>query len=211
MRILLVAATQQEIEPYCRDNKHVDILITGVGVPPALYHIQKKILQQPYDLVIQAGIAGSFTEDLEPGKVVVIKQDTFGDIGMEEGGNFTSIYKTGFYAKDEFPFVDGWLVNPNDLLNSFSLPVVKAITVSKVSDSKVQLHQFINSFSPQVESMEGAALHYICLQENRSFLQLRGISNFVGERNKTAWRMKEAIENLNFNLAQIINGLTNNK
>jgi futalosine hydrolase len=30
--------------------------------------------------------------------------------------------------------------------------------------------------------MEGAALHFVCLQEDISFIQLRAISNFVGER-----------------------------
>ena len=45
--------------------------------------------------------------------------------------------------------------------------------------------------------MEGAAFHYVCLQENIPFVQLRAISNFVGERDKSKWLMKEAIENLN--------------
>jgi futalosine hydrolase len=35
-------------------------------------------------------------------------------------------------------------------------------------------------------------------------MQLRTISNFVGERDKTKWKMKEAIEVLNKKLLQIV-------
>ena len=56
--------------------------------------------------------------------------------------------------------------------------------------------------------MEGAAFHYACIQENIAFLQIRSISNFVGERVKTNWKMKEAIESLNENLINIIQKLS---
>jgi futalosine hydrolase len=56
--------------------------------------------------------------------------------------------------------------------------------------------------------MEGAAFHYACLQMNTSFLQLRGISNVVGERDKNKWKMKEAIGNLNNELSKILQVLS---
>ena len=52
--------------------------------------------------------------------------------------------------------------------------------------------------------MEGAAFHYVCLQQKINFLQIRGISNMVGERDKTKWKIKKAIENLNNELLKII-------
>jgi futalosine hydrolase len=52
--------------------------------------------------------------------------------------------------------------------------------------------------------MEGAALHYICLQQKIKFLQLRSISNTVGERDKQKWEMKKATTNLNMELKKII-------
>jgi futalosine hydrolase len=61
-----------------------------------------------------------------------------------------------------------------------------------------------NKFNPVTESMEGAALHYVCLMENIPFSQLRGISNYIGERNKKKWKMKEAILKLNDELIRII-------
>jgi futalosine hydrolase len=52
--------------------------------------------------------------------------------------------------------------------------------------------------------MEGAALHYVCLQMNRPFLQIRAISNYVTPRNRAAWKIGEAVMALN---AQLIDWL----
>jgi futalosine hydrolase len=209
MQILLIAATATEIEPFTGANSRVDTLITGVGVPAAIYHLQKRIHQMDYDFIIQAGIAGSFSNEMALGQVVLVKQDCFADLGIEEKGNYTPIFNTAFADKNEFPFTDGWLMNSDDNLKYIDLPKTKAITVNKVSDSELQKQQFLQIFNADIETMEGAALHYVCLQEQIPFLQIRSISNHVGERDKTKWKIKEAIENLNKELTILINGLTN--
>ncbi|MBL7701217.1 MAG: futalosine hydrolase [Ferruginibacter sp.] len=208
MQILLIAATAPEIEPFTTANSHVDVLITGVGVPSTIYHLQKRIHQVDYDLIVQAGIAGSFNADDTLGKVVLVKQDCFADLGIEEKGNYIPVFNMGFADKDEFPFTNGWLMNMDDNLKYADVPKVKAITVNKVSDSELQKQQFVTNFNADIESMEGAALHYLCLQENIPFIQIRSISNYVGERDKTKWKIKVAIENLNQELTILINELT---
>lgn len=208
MQILLIAATATEIEPFTAANNRVDTLITGVGVPAAIYHLQKRIHQMDYDFIIQAGIAGSFSTDIALGQVVLVKQDCFADVGIEEKENYTPIFNTAFADKDEFPFTNGCLMNADENLKYSNLPKVKAITVNKVSDSELQKQQFVQTFNADIETMEGAALHYVCLQEQIPFLQIRSISNYVGERDKTKWKIKEAIENLNKELTTLINRLT---
>ena len=205
MQILVVAATHHEIAPFIADNKQVDILVTGIGVPATIYQLQKKLYDKQYELVIQAGIAGAFAFNLKLGEVVLIEQDTFADLGMEERENFTSIFNSVFIDENEFPFSKGWLVNKTPLISTLSLSLVKGVTVNKVSDSMVQRQQIIGNFSPQTESMEGAAFHYVCLQEKVPFIQVRSVSNYVGERDKTKWKMKESILNLNEALFEIIN------
>ena len=207
MRILLIAATETEIEPFITENKGVEVLITGVGVPSTLYHLQKKLLQKDTDLVIQAGIAGTFNESFGLGEVVLVKQDTFADLGMEEKEKFTTIFQAGFADKDAFPFNDGWLFNSNTILTRSTLLSVKAITINKISDSLIKRQQAISSFSPQIESMEGAALHYVALQEQIPFLQIRSISNLIGERDKSKWKLKESITNLNVELHKLVDML----
>ncbi len=56
-----------------------------------MYHLQKRLQQIEYDFVIQAGIAGTFTNDINLGETVLVKQDTFGDLGCEEKRIFTSL------------------------------------------------------------------------------------------------------------------------
>lgn len=209
MQILVIAATATEIQPFIAADTNIDVLITGVGVPATIYHLQKRIQQIDYDLIIQAGIAGAFDPQFLLGQTVLVKQDCFADLGIEEKENYTPIFETGFADKNEFPFENGWLFNPSEYILKSDLPKVKAITVNKVSDSELQKQQYIKTFNADIETMEGAVLHYVCLQENIPFLQIRSVSNYVGERDKTKWRLNEAIENLNKILINLINELTN--
>ena len=214
MYILLTAATSFEIDPtlallekseFNFNNHEIEVLITGIGQAAATYILTYNLQNKRPDLVIQAGIAGTFTNELLLGQTVFVKQDAFGDLGMEEKEIFTSVFDAGFANKNNPPFTDGSLINEHPLLDNASLQIVKAVTVNKVSDSLLQKQQLINCFAPQIETMEGAALHYVCLQENVPFIQIRSISNEVGERDKSKWKMKEAIENLNNELQKLIN------
>lgn len=208
MQILVIAATATEIQPFISSTTNTNVLICGVGVPSTIYHLQKRILQVEYDLVIQAGIAGSYNQNIELTKTVMVKEDCFADLGFEENENYIPVFNTELADKNEQPFEEGWLVNRHAHLNKAGLQIVKGITVNKVSDSELQKKQFSNTFAADIESMEGAALHYVCLQEDIPFLQLRSISNYVGERDKTKWMIKEAIENLNSELSKLITQLT---
>jgi futalosine hydrolase len=47
-------------------------------------------------------------------------------------------------------------------------------------------------FDALCESMEGAAAAQICALYGIPFLEVRGISNLVEDRNRAAWRLAEA-------------------
>jgi futalosine hydrolase len=53
------------------------------------------------------------------------------------------------------------------------------------------LHQ---RFGALCESMEGAAAAHVCALHDVPFLEVRGISNLIEDRNRAAWRIKEAAE-----------------
>ncbi len=204
MNILITAATEFELDPFISENKVYDVLITGIGIPATIFHLTKRLCQKKYDLVIQAGIAGTFSEGIKKGTVVLVNKDSFGDIGIEEKKNFNTLFDAGFINKNEFPFTDGWLVNTHEYLSQSSLTLATGITVNKITDDAGKVNQMFNKFQPGIESMEGAALHYVCLLQNAGFLQLRSISNIVGERDKSKWAMKEAIANLNVELKSLL-------
>jgi futalosine hydrolase len=209
MKILVVAATQQEIAPFVRLHNNIEVLICGVGIPSTVYHLTKKLLNENYDLVIQTGIAGKFSKKIKKGEVVAVEQDAFADIGAEENGEFKTIFQLGFGDENKFPFKKGWLVNTSEVLQTSHLKKVKAVTINRIRERKKQTMQLKEIFNADIESMEGAAFHFVCLQQNIPFLQIRSISNKVGERDKTKWKIKEAIENLNLelkNLVELLNG-----
>ncbi len=207
MQILVVAATPFEIAPLLQEHPATEHLITGVGAPVSIYQILRRLHQIDYDLVIQAGIAGSFSPDLPPGEVVLIKNDHFADLGVMEKGHLSSLFDIQLADPDLHPFHQGTLSNPHELLQQFSYKKVNAVTVNLVTDNPIFIGKLMKKYGAQVETMEGAALHYTCLQENIPFLQLRCISNRVGERDKTKWKMNEAVQNLHEALMKILNQL----
>jgi len=197
MQILLAAATEYEIEPFMREHPSADILITGIGVPSTIYHLTRRIHLIDYDIVIQAGIAGTFLPEFELGKVVLVHADTFADIGVKSLDIFSTIFETGLADADHLPYTEGWLINLSPLFESNSYEKVKSITVNMITDNKDDIALMSLKYNAVLETMEGAALHYVCLQEEVPFMQIRAVSNYIGERDKRKWAMKKAIENLN--------------
>lgn len=218
MTCLLTAATAFEIAPFLQHYRnsdvpfyvdiHIDVLITGVGLMPATYTLQKQLQMKKPDLVIQAGIGGSFDRALPLGTVVAVKKDTIADLGVMEKKQFHTVFDMGFAQPDQFPFKKGWLVNPGlHLMKKNSLKKVSAVSVNQITGSAQTARLYADKYKPVVESMEGAALHYVCLMEKIPFLQLRSISNYAGERNKKNWKIKESIASLNNELIRLLNSL----
>jgi futalosine hydrolase len=151
------------------------------------YSLGRHLATNQYDLAINLGIAGSFDRDIALGEVVEIIEDSFSELGAEDGEAFLTIDQLGF---GESAFKPGF-----ELSASFGLRKVSAITVNTVhgnEDSIQNLH-----LSVQLESMEGAAFFYACKQAGVPCLQIRAVSNYVERRNRDAWQIGLAIKNLN--------------
>jgi futalosine hydrolase len=92
------------------------------------------------------------------------------------------------------PFEQGAIVNHHDnLIEAASLPTVSAVSVNEISTHPQKIALFAEKYKASIESMEGAALHYVCALQEIPFIQIRGISNLVGERDKTNWKIPEAL------------------
>jgi futalosine hydrolase len=205
MNILIIAATEMEIKPLMSAYLEADYLITGVGSPATVYHLLKKIASKKYDIVFQIGVAGSFDESIQLGEVVLVKADCFADLGAFENNQFLSLLDLNLNDSDAFPLTKGWL--KNEFEKNLGLKYVKGITINCLTDEANKVSLFKEKYQAEIESMEGAALHFVCLHEQISFLQIRGISNFVGERDKSKWQLKAAIENSNHAALQIIKSI----
>jgi futalosine hydrolase len=215
MDILLLAATNFEIQPtinflsdrdYHIGNNRFDVLIAGIGSMSTAYWLTKTIEKKRPGLIIQAGIGGSFSPDYPPGSLVLVNEEVSGDLGVEENNEFKDVFDMALPQITD-PYTGKALVNNHILLlQQPKLPLVKAVTISEITTRPERIKQLQQKYRPVVESMEGAAFHYIALIEKIPYMQLRAVSNFVGERDKSKWKMKEAIEKLNEKLIQIVSG-----
>ncbi len=206
MKILVVSSTEAEIAPFLSASTGIATLVAGVGVPATVYHLTKKLLTENFDLAIQCGIAGSFSKKLKAGEVVVAQTDAFADLGAEERKKFSDLFALGLLDINDFPFNDGRLVNTSAILSSLPWKKVEAVTVNLVSDRK-RSRQRLRAGGASIESMEGAAFHFVCLQQRLPFIQLRSISNRVGDRDKKNWEIPLAVANLNTALFKLITSL----
>jgi futalosine hydrolase len=211
MNCLVVAATPIEIAPLIGKlpkstgkNKEIDILISGIGLLATTYALQKQISIKRPDLIIQAGVGGCFDKKIALGKVMAIKQDCVADQSVVELKELKTLFDLQLVPADQFPYKKGWLVNPSKGLRKLPVPVVNAISVNEITTDPERVNLYKKLFSPVIESMEGAALHYVCLKEKISFLQLRSVSNYIAERNKKNWKIDKAVTSLNKVLLQVL-------
>lgn len=220
MHYTIVAATLFEIEPlrqyldknfqtsanwtFQKGDNTVQLLITGVGMTATGFALGQYLSQVKTDLIINAGIAGAFDKNLKIGEVVLVEKDRFGDLGVEEAnGRFTDMHELELIPKNDYPYSDGWLINPESASTNF-LKKVSAITINKVHGTEASIEKIQKKYPVNIESMEGAAVHYAALMNKISFLQIRSISNFVEKRNRENWDIPKAIAELNMVLIEMV-------
>ena len=212
MHILLAAATTFEIQPTIDvlgsrqgpASHRFEPLITGVGGLATAWSLMRQIGRSRPDLIVQAGIAGTL-RDRKPGEVFVIGADELADIGVWEEGRFKTLFDLQLTDGNGVPFTDGRLINPYRRLMALpGLEVVDGLTVNEITTNPERIRWYQQNTPAVVESMEGASLHYICLQEHVPFLQLRSVSNMVGVRDKSKWDIRGAIASLNQRLIALL-------
>jgi futalosine hydrolase len=177
MKILIVAATDLELQPvikkltndfgltrdqnnlYHAEGFSVMFLESGVGSMMTAVSLLRSKVPIRFDLWIQIGIAGSFTNELSIGQVVEVTRECFGDLGIEQkDGSFADVFEAGLTRKDLFPFADGTLINP---VPYTSFPKVSGVTVNRVSGTHDTISASINKFGADIETMEGGGF-FLC-------------------------------------------------
>src|SRR6187551_2919899 len=190
MRLLLCAATHFEIEATITFlNNHpefknkIDVLTTGIGLTAATYQLTRRILSDRPRFILQAGICGSLDNYLSPGHMVVVENESIGDLGVMEKEGFSSLFNLGHVQLNEPPWSNGKLSNNISVLKKTGLTIVDGVTINEITTNSERINFY---------------------KEKIPFLQLRAVSNFVGERDKNKWALREAVANLNIELQKIL-------
>ena len=218
MRVFITSATVGEWMPcfsninkfYTEKSKRFKIYFhqSGVGMMATSFSLTKLIIEEKPDLLLQIGMAGCFDSSVPLGKVVVVEKEFAGDTGVEENGKWRDLFNMKLEKTNYPPYEKKALPNPHiEKLNLLKLKAVTGITVNEITTRKERIKQLVKKYEPITESMEGAALHYVCRNTNTAFMQMRTISNYIGERDKSKWMIKESLNNLNSTLLKYIDKL----
>lgn len=217
MEILIVSATELEITPlithlkshwiptspntYSRGACTVMICITGIGMHRMAYSLGRQFHLHKPDLCINAGIAGTFPGKAEIGDVVHVISEIMADLGAEDA-NGELLLPDALGLEEDISSVTG-LVNHAAIQYAF-LKNVKGITVNKAHGTERSIRNAIDTWDPDVETMEGGAFFYCCLKAVVPFLEIRSISNLVEPRKRQHWDIPLAVSNLNAQLVEIL-------
>lgn len=224
MNILIVAATWLEVKmltdeldlvdeathflkKYRFRDVEIDILVTGIGVTFTTFHLTNTLATGNYNLVINAGIAGSLTRELEVGEVVNVVSEEFGDLGIEKENDFLTLFDAGFMETGEFPFENG-VLKPVGINGFADLKKVRGLTTSKSHGRLASINEIKTKFSSQVESMEGAAVFFVCNWLGVDCCQIRSISNYVEPRENASWNIPLALQKLSETVMELIRNKT---
>lgn len=224
MKILIVSATWLEVKlladelEFIEEQTHllrkyriqeieVDILTTGIGTTFTTFHLTNTLRDNQYRFVINIGIAGSLTSELNIGEVVSVVTDEFADLGIEKEDEFLTLFETGFMDANEFPFEQG-ILKSSDSNGLFDLKKVRGITTNKSHGRATSIAELKSKFSAHVESMEGAVVLYVCNWFGVPCYQIRSISNFVEPRDSAHWNIPLALEKLNESVLNVLTKLT---
>jgi len=188
------------------NNKNIILVISGVGKVNAAHATTFLILKYKPEVIINFGIAGAFPgSGVSIGDIAIAQREIYADEGIYMTRGFSDMRfigipllknSNGKALYNELVFNERLLVSVMNSLQKKGHLVKKGnfITVSTITATKDRADYLRKRFSPICESMEGAAVAHVCLKQGvNNFLEIRGISNFVGPRDKKAWDINAAV------------------
>jgi len=152
----------------------------------------------PFTHVVLAGICGAYPgRGLNIGDVVRVDSERVGDLGVvERDGSFVPWHKVcsgnssgmpQVYEASPLRGVPTWLTG---------LKLAAGLSVNCCTGTAAMAAERVANFDVDVESMEGAACFSICSAFGMPCYEIRAVSNFATDRDKSTWRIQDALEKL---------------
>jgi futalosine hydrolase len=144
---------------------------------------------EPYDLVVSAGIAGGFAPVAALGSVVVADRVIAADLGADSPGGFLPVDALGFGTTEHTcaPHLAAAVARD---LGGVHGPVLTVSTATGTAERAAVLRE---RHDAAAEAMEGFGAAEAAARHGTPFLEIRTISNAVGLRDRSAWRIPEAL------------------
>ncbi|BBH65767.1 Futalosine hydrolase [Actinoplanes sp. OR16] len=191
-KILVVTAVDAEAEAI-RRGLHPDLFdvgAAGVGPAAAAAATARLLATGDYRAVLSAGIAGGFPGRAPIGGTVIGVRSIAADLGAET--------PDGFLPVEELGFGNSVIECDPELVKALTASLPDAVTgdvltLSTVTGTRETADRLAARFPQAVaEAMEGYGVATAAAGAGLPFAELRTISNAVGPRDRSAWRMAEA-------------------
>ena len=217
---LLVFATElewTEVRKHLSEgtlDSYAGVLITGIGTLNAAMSLTRALearvgQQLPLPGILNVGIAGApETGRFRLGKSCVASQEWLADCGVLTADATHPIEEIGIPLYPEQP--EPWNSVPVSSVPSeavskaLGIPLCPFFTVNAVSGDKEIAVRRSKEFPGALENMEGAALAYVAQQFGARFVEIRAISNWLGDRDKSRWEFAKCFRSLADALTELV-------
>ena len=190
-------------------ERPVCLLHSGVGKASAAAATTALIAASRPALLIMLGCGGAYAgSGLEVGDLALATCEIYGDEGVQTPNGFLDmealglplVEKSGVRLFNRFPVAEPLLERAAPSLGHAAeaagrrLAEGPFVTVSTCSGSSLAGAELVRRTGGICENMEGAAAAQICALHGLPFLELRGISNLVEDRDLSRWDLKRGAE-----------------
>jgi len=165
------------------------VVASGVGPARAAACAGTLLALDRYDLVVSAGVGGGFPDRATVGDVVVADRVVHADLGADSPAGFVPLDRLGF--GEVSTALDPALVA--DAARRTGARVGPVVTVSTATGTAERAKALAAAYDPVAEGMEGAGVLAAAAAHGVPFLELRAISNAVGQRDRDAWDLPRAL------------------
>ena len=185
--ILVVCAVGRELD-WMNSRAGVELLTTGVGPVDAAAKVARALALKKYEVVINAGIAGAMPGVANVGDAVVVGEEMM-PLELETGESLILPPASVLFNRVS---ADAAL---SETITALGFPLVRGITVSQVTSTDTTAIK-LQARGAEIESMEGFAVLRAAQLAGVSAVEVRGISNIVGDRKKSGWDFDAGLSGL---------------
>lgn len=169
---------------FINSNTPVIICICGVGKTNAAHGTTLLIERFSPDIIYIIGIGGAYpSSGLNIGDFAIAEKEIYGDEGLTLKDGFCTMEEIGLPV---LKIGDAHYFNEFQIFIPKPLKKIKNkgnfITVSSCTGSLEKAFAIEKRFDAICENMEGAAVAHICKLYGVTPVEIRGISNIIGER-----------------------------
>lgn len=192
-----VEAEREAVLRGLQGDSRFEAALAGVGPARAAARTARALAQAnaPFDLVISAGIGGGFVGAAAVGSIVVADRIVAAELGAESPDGFLTVDELGFGSA----IVETNAVLAERLVRRFAESGLQTVagavlTVSAATGSaQTAAERAARVSGAAAEGMEGYGVAVAAQEWGLPVLEVRAISNPVGPRDRSAWRIKEAL------------------